>query len=494
MNAMEEREVPVLVVGAGPAGLTAAAALAHHGIGSLVVERRREPLGHPRATVISTRTMEILRGWGLEHRVLAGGVDVEWLLWLSETLAGAAGGQGVEVGLPTRAQAALISPTAPACVPQDHLERVLEEHVRSPGPARVERGAELVALEQRPDGVVARIRILAGAEIRVRAAHVIGADGARSAVRRALGIAMQGPDDIFPGVSSVVRAPLWRLVGEHRYGIYSVTHPRGESTFLPAGPDDRWVFAYTPEPDGPRQVPTAAQMAARLREAAGAPGLPVTVEWVGTFVSGAQIADRFRDGRAFLVGDAAHRVTPRGGTGMNTAVHDAFDLGWRLAWVLRGWAGDGLLDGYERERRPVAAHNVARSADPAGSRRAAGEELRIDLGARIAHHWLGAPGPGASTLDLPAQGFTLLTGPRDEGWRAPATGVPAVPPVALRRLDELTARSLGLRACGGMLVRPDAVMHAWWPAAPPDATGLRRALRIGGDAGARRTQPAALRA
>ena len=99
--------------------------------------------------------------------------------------------------------------------------------------------------------------------------------------------------------------------------------------------------------------------------------------------------ERFRDGRVFLIGDAAHRVTPRGATGMNTAIRDGYDLGWKLAWVLRGWAGPALLDTYEAERRPVAEHNAA-------ARRTqrihpdVDEELRADLGGRIAHIWLHA--------------------------------------------------------------------------------------------------------
>ena len=125
-----------------------------------------------------------------------------------------------------------------------------------------------------------------------------------------------------------------------------------------------------------------------MRRAAGVPGLPVELERAGSFTSAAQIADRFRAGRTFLVGDAAHRVTPRGGTGMNTAIHGGHDLGWKLAWVARGWADAELLDSYEAEHRPVAEHNVARSADELGSRRPPGEELRVDLAGRIDHHWV----------------------------------------------------------------------------------------------------------
>ena len=97
-----------------------------------------------------------------------------------------------------------------------------------------------------------------------------------------------------------------------------------------------------------------------------------------------ELAERFRERSAFLIGDAAHRLTPRGATGMNTAIRDGYDLGWKLAWVLRGWAGEELLDSYEAERRPVAEHNGARGTDPNGSVRGVAEELHVDLGGRIA--------------------------------------------------------------------------------------------------------------
>ena len=134
-------------MGAGPAGLMAAAALAEHGVESLVVDRRATCSRHPRATTVTTRSMELIRSLGLEDAVLAGGVEVDWLMWRCETMAQAADGAGIEVGLPTRAQAAVISPTAPACVPQDHLEGVLLAHLGEGGAARVEYATALAALD-----------------------------------------------------------------------------------------------------------------------------------------------------------------------------------------------------------------------------------------------------------------------------------------------------------------------------------------------------------
>src|SRR4051794_13052854 len=176
-------EVPVLVVGAGPAGLAAATMLGRHGVECLLVERRTELSPLPRATVISTRSMELLRAWGLEEEVTAGGPEAEWLMWACDTLARAEEGTAIEVGLPTRAQAALISPSTPRCVPQDHLERVLLDHVRSLASVSVELGTALVDLDAGPDAVRVTLRDEAGRERVVDAGYLVAADGARSTVR-----------------------------------------------------------------------------------------------------------------------------------------------------------------------------------------------------------------------------------------------------------------------------------------------------------------------
>ena len=136
---------------------------------------------------------------------------------------------------------------------------------------------------------------------------------------------------------------------------------------------------------------------------------------------------------------------------MNTAIHDGFDLGWKLAWVLRGWAGPDLLDSYETERRPVAEHNVARSANPSGPACAGpNEEIHADLGGRIAHIWVADAAGRRSTLDLLGPGVTLFTGPGGTTWPVPSTGAP----LTHRTLDELTARSLGVKRGGALFVGP----------------------------------------
>ena len=150
MSYEPECTTPVLIAGAGPAGLTAAIALARQGVESLVVERKRELSSLPRATVISTRSMELLRSWGLESEIQAGGIEVQWQMLACESLALASAGSPIPVGLPSRQQSAVISPAAPECVPQDHTERVLLDHLASLEPARVELGTEVAGLESWP--------------------------------------------------------------------------------------------------------------------------------------------------------------------------------------------------------------------------------------------------------------------------------------------------------------------------------------------------------
>jgi putative polyketide hydroxylase len=444
---MAPQEVDVLVVGAGPAGLTAAAALRRYGVEVLVLERKTRLSWHPRATVVSTRSMELLRSWGLEDEIRGGGIrDVEWLGLVTTTLASADRGKAVTLGLPTKEQAAVLSPAAPLCAPQDHTEAVLLGYARFLG-AEVAFGREVLrveALVRNGD----RIRV-------VSARYVIGADGAHSVVRRALGIEMGGPGTAHRrSVSAAFSAPLWDLVGEPRYGLYPIVHPEVPSVFVPSGRGDEWVFGVAADL---MKRPDEAEMTRLIRIAAGVPDLAPRIHSLTTFSFAAGIADRFAERSAFLIGDAAHRVTPRGGTGMNTAIADGHDLGWKLGWVLNGWADENLLDTYEAERRPVASHNLQRSVDERGSYRDTIDEIHVDLGGRIAHLWVETEDGRMSTLDLVGDALTLFTGTDTEPPAEASASADGSAPVTVCRLPAVTARALGIPPGGSLLVRPSGV-------------------------------------
>ena len=451
-NEMAAPEVDVLVVGAGPAGLTAAATLARYGVVVQVVERKQTLSTHPRATVVSTRSMELLRSWGLEDEIKARGMlEVEWLALVSETLADADRGELATLGLPTKEQAAALSPTAPLCAPQHHTEAVLLAHARSLG-VEVAFGQEVLRVDVGHESAEALIR--EGDRTRgVSARYVIGADGVHSIVRTALGIEMAGPGEVETGsVSVVFSAPLWDLVGGRRYGLYPIVRPDIPSVFVPSGTGDDWVFGIGEDLVGSIDEPELTRL---IRTAAGVADLQLRIHQVRTFRFAAEIADRFRSGSAFLIGDAAHRVTPRGGTGMNAAIADGHDLGWKLSWVLSGWAGEELLETYEAERRPVVAHNVERSVDERGSYRDPIDEIHIDLGGRIPHLWVDTDGGRVSTLDLVGDGLTLFTGPDADIDAPPPIDGPA--PLTVRALPAMTARALGIASGGSLLVTPGGV-------------------------------------
>ena len=467
---------PVVVVGAGPAGLTAAVSLARHGIEVLLVERREVGSELPRATVLGVRTMEMLRSWGLTDRLLAGGVDVEMSMLEIPNVARASEGFRIDVGYPSPAQSAMVSPMAPANVPQDHLESVLLDHLATLPAATVVRGIEAADVRHTADHAVLTLKdVKSGQKFEVAAEYVIAADGAKCRIRTALDIGYTGPDGVIEGVMIEFHAPLWELMGEHRHGVYAITDPEGSGILVPAGPDDRWLFGTDLPSDAVHDEDAARQLLRkRIERASGVPGLNVQIDRFGWFSSAAQIADTFNSGRVFLAGDAAHRVTPRGGTGLNTAIAGGRDLGWKLAWVLLGWASPELLSSYEVERRPAAAHNVARSADPMGGRREALSELQVDLGGRVVHAWVDTE-MSRSTIDLIGPGLTFLVGPDVERTQVSVTQ-PGRPPVTTIGLPLAAARALGLGPAGAILLRPDGVPVASWGVAAPSPADVEQTI------------------
>jgi putative polyketide hydroxylase len=466
---MRTIQTPVLVIGAGPAGLVTSLTLAHHGVQSLLVEQHPGTSIHPRATGVSTRTMEILRGLGVEAAVRAASVEVQPMMHISPTLTGPTV-RVVPLGFPTADEAAAVSPTSPVISPQDKVEPVLVARLRELGMTDLRFGTELVSFEQDAHGVTARIRDVASGEAtRVEARYIVGADGGRSRVREALGIEPVGPTGLEHHASFLFRSPgLLARLGERRFGLYMVGGPAMASgVLLPMDRDDRWVYAAMgPQPVLASLLASPEAAVGAIRAAVGVPGLEVELLVSMPLEFAAQLAPTWRAGRAFLAGDAAHRMPPIGGRGMNTAIADAANLGWKLAWVVSGHARDALLDTYEAERLPVARRNLSMSL-ARYPEQAAASGFEVDLpdgvppegtpdglledlgyrygssattldgddpapgnggglaGARAPHAWVQAGGTTVSTIDLAAGELRLITAGDACGWRRSAGALSA---------------------------------------------------------------------
>jgi 2,4-dichlorophenol 6-monooxygenase len=382
MSAPEtRRHVPVLIVGGGPAGLTTSILLSTLGIESLLVERRTGGSGLPKAHIVSPRSMEIFNQCGMAERVLAISAEHKYMsqvAWMT-SLAGPTDLHGRELArgdswggggeLPTATAA---SPFTHTNLPQIHLEPVLQARARELAPEDVLFRHELEHLEENQVGVVATVTDLTtGDPFQVEADYVVAADGGRT-VGPILGINEIGDRDLVKMITTYMRAPgLTRVNPDPRVSIYWFINPDhagsiGSGVLVKMGgrgwgaDADEWAFSFATAPDDETDY-RPEQVIARAREAIGVPDLDIEVMRISEWQIESIVAERFVAGRVFLVGDAAHHHPPTGGLGMNSAVQDVHNLVWKLAMVMSGQAGDGLLATYDSERRPVAARNAEQS-------------------------------------------------------------------------------------------------------------------------------------
>jgi putative polyketide hydroxylase len=536
-----EERTPVLVVGGALTGLSSAVFLGVHGVRALLVERHPDLLIHPRLRGLTPRAVEAFRQVGLEPAIrdasFATGEGYTWVPVRADTLAGEhtlaeESDEGEEAGD--------ASPAWFAPIDQDKLEVLLRGKATELG-ADVRFATELISFQQDDDGVTAVLRDRRdGAERTVRAGYLIAADGANSPIRERLGIGTDGPGVLFNTVTTMIEADLRPALGGRRVSIAYLQQPR-PFTILMAHDDvgRRWVFAtgYAPEHGESIDDFTDARVAGMVRAAAGLPDVAVRLrpQIPGTdlkalgFAVGARVAQRYRDRRVFLVGDAAKIVPPTGGLGGSTGILDAHNLAWKLAAVLGGRAGPALLDTYHAERHPVGLFTMEQALARFGARMAPGDggpgPAPLDYQA-IAFGYqyrsqavLGAPDDGAppllpdqltgqpgtraphlvvtvadagrqsSTIDLYGRRFVLLAGADGAAWIKAADAVSeslGVPLDAYRFGVELRAPQTaadgagahGIAPAGALLVRPDGFV-AWrstGAAADPTAE-LERALQ-----------------
>jgi putative polyketide hydroxylase len=413
-----EARAPVLIVGAGSVGLTCSALLAMHNIRSLVVERQRAPSILPRAAGIHIRSMEIFRTLCVEDAIRARGVDARGIPLVSfvHTLAEGVQSRIFPDFLDPEAVARL-TPSPYCYCTEDRIGQVLLAAIRDSGMAEVRYGTELLELEQDATEVCARIRSASRPDEVLRASYVIAADGAHSGVRKALGIEVDGYDEISHELLILFRADLSQLVRDRQSVLFRVDNEHLHGFFRSGGEPGRWLLQVD-DYEGPSSPDACVEL---VRNGAGDERLPVELVAAQPWIQVALVARSFQRGRIFLAGDAAHALTPGGALGMNTGLQDAQNLTWKIAFALQGAAGEGLLSTYEAERRPVALQNAEVGMHIAIKDLArVGQMMGVLLGFHYDSAAVIADGTEPPAVDDPLMGYVPCARP---GHRAPHTWI-----------------------------------------------------------------------
>ena len=532
----ERNETEVLVVGAGPVGLSLAIELGQRGIDVMLVDQRDRTGPQPRAKTTNVRSMTHMRRWGIADALRAAAplprdypTDVVFATKLF--------GHGLAVFENAFAGAKLPDarfPEPAQWVPQYVVEKILHEKIAQLPSVRYRPATAFEGMSQSATGVVVTVRArAAGATRVVQARYVVGADGARSMVRGAIGAKMTGEHAMSHTYSVILRIPeLKTSPPERRAIMYWLVNPESPGVFNTIDGSETWGFGVGVPADA-RDIPDD-EMIRRVQAALGRP-LDMEILERDRWAAHRLIADRYRDGRVFLAGDACHLHPPYGGYGMNLGIADAVDLGWKLGAVLAGWGGEVLLSSYEQERRPVHERTIAEAienfrtlsahllkagldndtAEGARSRNEVGDEIRakkarefntlgVVLGSRYEdspivvadgsappvehysdfqpsahpgclapHAWLS---DGASLYDRFGDGYTLLV--LDAAARAQAAGIGRASEAAgvpLKILDLAHSGLAPLYEAALALIRPDQFVA--WRGHTVDAVSLVNTVR-----------------
>ena len=498
-------DVPVLIAGAGPTGLVASILLSRFGVPSLTVERHPGTTIYPRAIAINTRSMEILRGLGLESRVRAAGFDAEPRVARSATLNDPDVALSPSLGTPPTDA----SPSEFTLCSQYALEPILCDEASSQPDAQVWFNTELVSFEQHEDSIQAAVVDReTGQRTKVRSRYLIAADGANSFIRRQLGVELVGPGVFGHNIAIHFEAPLMRHLTRPPIFLHFVENDQARGLMFTTDGVSRWVFntGYNPDNGETPEDFTTERAIQLIRAGSGVADLDVAIRAMLPWEMHGDMAARSRVESVFLAGDAAHRMTPAGGLGMNTGIQDAHNLAWKLAAALQGWGDEALLETYATERRPVAQDNMERSvnlarngvaslsqsaAPPPGARTAIDFDLGFGYasaailseqpsretpdgdyhpdalpGYRVPHCWLRDGDGTVSTHDLLGTHFTVFHGGASSAWEQAGSAIAAESafPVEVRSLAPTTRRDalelFGISRSGAVLVRPDG--HVAW--------------------------------
>lgn len=346
----------VLVVGAGPTGLMAATLLRRSGVAVRIVEQRTEPTRESRAFAVQARTLELMRSIGLAETFLSQGVSVDGVnIHVKGRFRG-----GLDF---TRANATDTPYPIILMIPQSRTETILAADCEAQG-LTIERGVTVASVEQDAAGATTHITTASG-EQTIRSAYVIGADGSRSVVRQKCGFGWEG--DILPQRFLLADCKVdWPLDHDH-FRVFMNGPLVGLFLPLDGAKLSRVMATDTSgsfgDEDASRPAPLdLTEMQAGLERAIALPVKLSDPVWITRYRAHHRFTDRYRSGRAFVAGDAAHIHSPAGGQGMNTGLQDVANLAWKLAAVLRGGADEALLDSYDAERRPVGEQVVKSTA------------------------------------------------------------------------------------------------------------------------------------
>ncbi|MFI5683181.1 FAD-dependent oxidoreductase [Streptomyces sp. NPDC051636] len=531
--------VPVLIVGGSLVGLSTSVFLGRLGVRHTLVERHAGTSIHPRGRGNNVRTMELFRVAGVEPgiRQAAATLAGNHGILQTPTLVGDAG-EWLFKEIDPGGGLARFSPSSWCLCSQNDLEPVLLDHAAGLG-GDLRYHTEMMSFDADPTGVTAVVKSReTGEHTTIRADYLVAADGPRSPVREQLGIGQSGPGDLFHNISMTFRSRrLADVVGDRRFIVCYLTSPDADGALLPVDNRENWVFhaPWHPEHGETLEEFTDERCVEHIRRAVGDMDLDVEITGRAPWHAAQRVARSYQSGRVFLAGDSAHEMSPTGAFGSNTGIQDAHNLAWKLAAVLGGWAGEGLLDTYDTERRPVAEATSARAAtrsvehshpgfapapgmggggpqrgilnvalgyrypqgavvdaDPASPVVPDGLKLTGEPGSRAPHLWVWRGDERVSTLDLYERDMVLLSGAdATGGWHEAATRLAhemSVPltsyrlgtgPDAELQTEEGAdwAERHGTTPAGAVLVRPDGFV-AWrapGPVQDPAAT-LREVL------------------
>ncbi|MGK2949757.1 MAG: FAD-dependent monooxygenase [Acidimicrobiales bacterium] len=368
---METITTDVLVVGAGPAGLTLSALLARAGVPALTVTKYATA-NSPRAHITNQRSVEVFRDLGIEDRVMERALPHH--LMGKQVFATAFAGRELSRMMTFGAGDERIgdyraaSPTEMCNAPQHILEPILLDRARELG-ADIRLHHEVVSIDQDDDAVTARVRPREGGdELEVVARYAVGCDGARSIVAEAGGFELEGPAGLGNAITVWIEADLARYTRHRSGALFVVCNPGSDdvvSIWTCIEPWNEWSTIFVRHGMTAQDLSEEAVLP-RVRAAIGDDGVEVRIKHISPWEFNHVVASGYRRGRLFIAGDAAHRHPPANGLGSNTSVQDAYNLAWKLALVVQGRAGESLLDSYDAERQPVGRQVVDRANQSVG--------------------------------------------------------------------------------------------------------------------------------